>query len=193
MKKILLLIALLAPLARAETQAAHAQIQGADHCYGFDAPPGWRLDAEALRSEGVPMVVLPAGQSWSSAPMAIYTRPGPLDGDDRDAAIARQVESTRALYPADQRPRAEKLETVAGAEGASGELWRYYGFQAPELEELVVYFPGRKTLNFFVLQLGRGADKAAGREALLAVARSYAETPDCKPCATPAASSEARP
>ena len=51
MKKILLLIALLAPLARAETQAAHAQIQGADHCYGFDAPPGWRLDAEALRSE----------------------------------------------------------------------------------------------------------------------------------------------
>jgi hypothetical protein len=67
------IVSLLFTSSTAVAQEGYAH--GSDHCYYFEAPNGWVMDNRALASQGVPMVFYPAGKTWASANVAIYTRP----------------------------------------------------------------------------------------------------------------------
>ena len=66
--------------------------------------------------------------------------------------------------------------------GERGELWAFTGYREGGTE-LVVYFRGRQTVNFFVAQVSKGADLQHSRHVLIDLATSYRESADCKPCA----------
>ncbi|WP_026686841.1 hypothetical protein [Azovibrio restrictus] len=162
--------------------AQEGYAHGADHCYYFEAPHGWVMDNRALASQGVPMVFYPAGTTWASADVAIYTRPS---SQARQAAdpIRAQVKEVLSMYKAaSQRIKAKKAETIATKAGAKGELWAFTGY-ANGGAELVVYFLGRQTVNYFVAQVPEGADVQQSRRVLVELATSYRESADCKPCA----------
>jgi hypothetical protein len=83
---------------------------------------------------------------------------------------------------ASQHVKAKKAETVATKAGAKGELWAFTGYSNGGTE-LVVYFQGRQTVNYFVAQVPEGADVQQSRRVLVELASSYRESADCKPCA----------
>lgn len=167
------------------SSAAFAQegyAHGSDHCYYFVAPHGWVMDNRALASQGVPMVFYPAGTTWASADLAIYTRPSSQTWQTADP-IRAQVKEVLSMYKAaSQHVKAKKAETIATTAGAKGELWAFTGYSNGGTE-LVVYFRGRQTVNYFVAQIPEGADFKQSRRVLIELATSYRESADCKPCA----------
>jgi len=160
-------------------------VHGKNHCYAFTAPQGWIMDNTALTDEGVPMIFLPAGTTWKYAPMVMYTRSRANDTTaDAQTIIKKQVDETIAMYrESQQTPTATKEADITGKNGVHGELWHYTGYASPDVEEMAAYFPSQKTLNYFVLQLGKNADRTAGKAALLELAASYYERDNCQPCA----------
>lgn len=143
------------------------------------------MDNTALTDEGVPMIFLPAGTTWKDAPMVMYTRSRANDtAADAQTIIKKQVDDTIALYKeAAKQPSAAKEADATDKDGAPGELWHYTGYPTPGIEAMIVYLPSQKTLNYFVLQLGKNADRTAGKAALLELAASYYERDNCQPCA----------
>lgn len=162
--------------------AQEGYAHGSDHCYYFEAPRGWVMDNRALASEGVPMVFYPAGTTWASANVAIYTRPSSQTRQASDP-IRAQVEEVLSMYKAaSQHVKAKKAGTVATKARTKGELWAFTGYSNGGTE-LVVYFRGRQTVNYFVAQVPEGADVQQSRRVLIELASSYRESVDCKPCA----------
>lgn len=62
-----------------------------------------------------------------------------------------------------------------------GELWQFVG-HANGGRELVVYFVGPHTVNYFVAQVSSGSDVEEVQRVLRNLASSYREGTDCKPC-----------
>ena len=135
----------------AQTGYAH----GPDHCYRFEAPQGWTMDNQVAASQGVPMVFFPVGTTWESAPSAMYTRPvqfstGTLTDSLR---IRKLVDSAIEMYrSASENLTARRVRSIHSMSGVSGELWSFSGYSNGGAE-LVAYFVGRQTVNFFVMQL----------------------------------------
>jgi len=183
---LVLLFFLASPVAASQEGYAH----GPDHCYHFMAPAGWVMDNRVLASEGIPMVFYPEGSSWANANMAIYTRPASEVRQAPDP-VGAQVKDVLSMYlPDSPNIKASKLETIRAKSGAEGELWSFSGYREGGAE-LVAYFVGPKTLNYFVAQLAKGADVEQGRRILLELASTYREADDCVPC-TAGASCETR-
>lgn len=156
-------------------------VHGSDHCYYFQAPQGWIMDNWTLASQGVPMVFYPADSTWTSADIAMYTRPASQMAGAVDP-IRAQVDGVVSMYrSASQRIEAKKAGAVATKTGANGELWTFKGYRDGGTE-LVVYFLGRQTVNYFVVQIHKDADVSEGRRVLSELASSYKESTDCAPC-----------
>jgi hypothetical protein len=154
---------------------------GADHCYYFQVPEGWQMDNRAAAGDGVPMVFYPNGSTWESAEIAMYTRPSAQLQPDTNA-IKAQVEAVIAMHrEASETVVAKQAERVQTKSGVSGQLWTFSGYQNGGTE-LVVYFLGRKTVNYFVAQVPGGASLDKAKQALLDLTSSYREGTDCKPC-----------
>jgi hypothetical protein len=168
---------------------AHAYSQngyayGKDHCYHFDAPKGWVMDNQAAAIEGVPMVFFPQGSTWQTAQVAMYTRPATPSSNAQKAArsIKEQADKVIAMYrDASENITAQRLRFVRSKSGTQGELWSFVGY-SNKGTEFVVYFPGRRTINYFVAQVPKGANFEESKQVLLELAFSYREGTDCKPC-----------
>ncbi len=164
------------------TFAQEGYAHGSDHCYYFAPPHGWVMDNRALASQGVPMVFYPEGTSWATADVAIYTRPASQTPQAADPVRA-QVEKVLSMYKAaSEHVKAKKAGAVASKAGAKGELWTFTGYSNGGTE-LVAYFRGRQTINYFVAHVPKGADVQQSRRVLVELASSYRESADCKPCA----------
>ncbi len=168
---------------QANAQGGYAY--GHDHCYHFDAPNGWVMDNRAAASEGVPMVFFPRGATWQTAEVAMYTRPTIPSANVQmgKRSIEEQVEKVIAMYRDEsQNITAQRLLPIRAKSGAQGELWSFSGYRNGGVE-LAVYFPGRKTVNYFVAQVPKSANLNESKRVLLELASSYREGMDCKPCA----------
>lgn len=162
-------------------KAQSGYVYGPDHCYHFSAPSGWQLDNQAAAVDGVPMVLYPTGSSWQSAPVVMYTQPTRRTGDD-SASVQAQVNDVLDMYKkSGQAVKAGRIGTVRAKTGTTGELWSFSGYQNGGTE-LVVYFPGRETVNYFVAQISRTASLKDSRNALEKLATTYRESKDCQPC-----------
>ena len=161
--------------------ASSGYVHGSDHCYYFSAPVGWEMSNRALASEGVPMAFYPKGTTWNSAPYAMYSRPIELPAGKGDP-IRQVTKDVVAMYAeAGEAVEARKIESINSEFGESGELWAFTGISSGGLE-LVAYFPGENTINYFVAQIGSETLRNEAKEALLELAGSYREANDCKPC-----------
>lgn len=161
--------------------AQEGYVHGSTHCYHFKAPAGWQLDNVSGASLGLPMVVLPLGSTWQSAPVAIYTQPATVSRTKPDAIRAQVDEVVRMYRQSGQRIVASRVERLRSQSGHDGELWQFVG-HANGGRELVVYFVGPHTVNYFVAQVSSGSDVEDVQRVLRNLASSYREGTDCKPC-----------
>jgi hypothetical protein len=175
-----LVVMLWAEGACAQVRAA-GYAHGKDHCYHFQAPVGWRMDTRELAGEGVPAIFHPAGADWRSTWNFIYTRPVPTMQGDEDP-VRSQIDGMLRSYRADgETLAASRIDTLRTERGEIGQVWEFTGYGHGG-RELVVYFEGPRTVNFFVAPIPRQADPQPVRAALQDIATSYRAADDCVPC-----------
>ena len=178
-------------------RAGDGHVSGKNHCYAFTAPPGWVMDADAGKEQGIPMVFYPEQSSWDEATTAIYTRQAEFVGgaaDDKQKIQGQVERALTRLRTSNDSPdsKATFVQVVEAKGGAKGELWKFTGDKFGNTE-LVAYFVGRATLNFFVMSSRDAGDFERSIPVLLSLAESYREGEDCKPCPGKAAGCEAKP
>jgi hypothetical protein len=176
--------------------AEDGYVHGDNHCYYFNSPSGWVLDNVSGKSQGMPMVFYPENSSWAQAVTVIYTNNADFTSDSKTphekikGQVNRVLEDFRTSgdSPGVQARLVKKIKSKNGAEG---ELWKYYGDKWGNTE-LVAYFIGRNTVNFFVMTSRDSKDMENNRKALEELALSYREANDCKPCDEPGNTSSCR-
>jgi len=176
-----LMLVLAAPAMATEGYAA-----GKNHCYRFTSPAGWALDGAAGKEQGIPVVFYPDKSSWSDAPAVIYTRQAEFvagASDDKQKIQGQVDRALTRLRTANESPdsKATFVRALSGRDGTRGELWKFTGDKFGNTE-MTAYFVGRGTLNFFVLSARDPAEFERALPALVALAESYREADDCKPC-----------
>jgi len=188
----LMLLIVTAGLLPLSSRAGEGYAYGKNHCYHFSAPPGWAMDNAAGKEQGIPVVFYPQDSSWADAPTAIYTRQAEFVAGavDEKQKIQGQVErALTKLRSANDSPdsKATFVRAIDAQGGAHGELWKFTGDKYGN-NELVAYFVGRATLNYFVMSSRDPGDFERSIPSLLSLAESYREDEDCKPCAAKQAS-----
>ena len=169
--------------------AEDGYVHGDNHCYYFNSPSGWALDNVSGKNQGMPMVFYPKSSSWAQAVTVIYTnnadfRPGTNTPQEKiKGQVNRVLEDFRTSGDS-PGTQASFVKTIKNKNGAEGELWKYSGDKWGNTE-LVVYFIGKNTINFFVMTSRDAKDLERNRKALEELAQSYREASDCKPCDEP--------
>ena len=157
---------------------------GDNHCFYFDAPDGWNSDHISGVNQGLGFVFYPANSTWANATTVAYVKVAnktkeintPLD------QVKRTISQFKSGY-ASPNIRAHKIGDIRSASGAKGEIYRFEGDKWGNAE-LVAYFTGKDTFNFFVLSSRDAQDLERNIEAFKTLARSYREAEDCIPCTT---------
>lgn len=173
--------------------AEEGYVHGDNHCFHFTAPNGWVADNVTGRHQGIPFVFYPRGSTWAGAPTVIYARVA-----ERTAILQTpkdQVDLTVTQFRAEyQSPNitARHVTTLRTQTGATAEFYRFTGDKAGSTE-LVAYFTGKHTINFFVMTSRDEADLNRQRGVLEELARSYREAEDCRPCEQAVACAAAHP
>ncbi len=162
--------------------AEDGYVYGDNHCFYFSTPSGWVPDNISGRNQGLAFVFYPKGSSWANATTIIYARVADKTDSLKEPKdqVARTLQQFRNEY---QSPdiKAQKIGTVSAATGAVAEIFRFTGDRWGNTE-LVAYFNGNKTINFFVMSSRDPKDLHKNQKALEELARSYREGDDCKPC-----------
>jgi hypothetical protein len=157
-------------------------VYGNNHCFYFETPEGWIADNISGRRQGLPFVFYPKNSTWANATIVVYARV--TDKADALNSPADQVEQTLKQFRTEYESpniRAHKVGAVRAKSGAIGEIYRFEGDKWGNTE-LVAYFNGDKTINFFVMSSRDSADLERNRQMLEQLAQTYREANDCKPC-----------
>lgn len=168
--------------------AEDGYVHGDNHCYYFNTPSGWVLDNASGKKQGIPMVFYPKNSSWANATTIIYTRNADFAAGARTpqekikGQVSRVLEEFRASGDGPAL-KASMVKTMKTKNGANGELWKFSGDRWGN-SELVAYFIGSQTVNFFVMSSRDTKDFERSTPALLEIASSYREGNDCVPCET---------
>ena len=166
--------------------ADEGYVHGENHCYYFSAPSGWVLDNVSGKNQGVPMVFYPKNSSWAKANTVIYSRnadfaPGAKTAQEKiQGQVNRVLEEFKASGdgPALQ---ASLVKSIKSKSGSNGEVWKFSGDKWGN-SELVAYFVGPHTVNFFVMSSRDPKDFERSTPAIFELASSYREANDCAPC-----------
>ena len=166
--------------------AEEGYVHGNNHCYYFSAPSGWVLDNVSGKNQGVPMVFYPKGSSWANATTVIYSRnanfaPGTKTPQEQIKGQVNQVLEQFRASGDGPALHVSLVNRITSKSGANGELWKFSGDKWGNLE-LVAYFVGHNTVNFFVMTSRDPKDFERSKPALLELAYSYREGSDCVPC-----------
>ncbi|HEX7028102.1 MAG TPA: hypothetical protein VF268_12745 [Gammaproteobacteria bacterium] len=178
-------------LAGSVVYAQDGYVHGENHCFYFSTPDSWVADPDSGANQGLAFVFYPRKESWSSATTVIYARVADKSGTVKTAAD--QVAATLKQFRNYGSPdiKAEKVSAFKTTLGEEGELYKFTGDSYGNTE-LVAYFNGRETINFFVMTSRDAADLKMKSSVLQQLARSYREADDCVPCSEkpPQASSD---
>lgn len=103
-------------------------IYGKDHSFMISSPPGWVLDNESAKKQGLLAVFYPLGSTWSSAPAVMYINAASKSGDATiDALIAGDFAREKEQSPGLKMRRGEPLPaadgTLARVVHFSGDKW----------------------------------------------------------------------
>jgi len=184
MRAILLCVLLML----ATTLSAFAEdgyVYGDNHCFYFSAPTGWVADHLSGKSQGLAFVFYPANSSWAKATTVIYARVADKSKNLKESKdqVAQTLEQFHKEYDS-PNSKAEKVGTVKSRSGVVGDIYKFTGDKSGNTE-LVAYFNGRNTINFFVMTSREAKDLESNRKTLEELAQSYREGNDCKPCDEP--------
>jgi len=165
--------------------AEDGYVYGDNHCFYFSAPTGWIADHLSGKSQGLAFVFYPANSSWSEATTVIYARVADKSKDLQEPKdqVAKTLQQFHTEYES-PNSKAQKVSVIRSRSGAVGEIYKFTGDKWGNTE-LVAYFTGKNTVNFFVMTSRDAKDLDNNRKVLEELAQSYREASDCKPCAEP--------
>ena len=172
--------------------AEDGYVFGDNHCFYFSSPTGWTADHLSGKSGGLPFVFYPSNSSWSSATTVIYAKVADKSqslNEPKDQ-VASTLEQFHTEYES-PNSKADKVGTIESRSNATGELYEFTGDKWGNTE-LVAYFNGRETINFFVMTSRDKNDLEINRMALEELAKSYREANDCIPCDEPSNTSSCK-
>lgn len=166
--------------------AEEGYIHGENHCYYFNAPSGWVLDNVSGKDQGVPMVFYPKSSSWAQAVTVIYSRnadfvPGAKTPQEKIRGQVNKVLEEFRASGAGPALQASMVKSIKSKSGSNGEVWKFSGDKWGN-SELVAYFVGPHTVNYFVMSSRDPKDFERSTSALVELASSYREANDCIPC-----------
>jgi hypothetical protein len=166
--------------------AEEGYVHGENHCYYFNSPGDWVLDNVSGKNQGVPMVFFPKSSSWEKAVTVIYTRianfaPGTKTPQEKIKGQVNRVLEEFRISGAGPELQATLVKTIKSKSGANGELWKYSGDKWGNTE-MIAYFVGSHTVNFFVMSSRDPYNFEISTPSLLELAASYREANDCVPC-----------
>lgn len=190
--RVILLCTLLILTTPLLASAEDGYVYGDNHCFYFNTPTGWTADNLSGKSQGLPFVFYPNDSSWSNATTVIYARVADKSRDltgPKDQ-VAQTLEQFHTEYDS-PNSKAEKVSTIKSRSGVVGEIYKFTGDKWGNTE-LVAYFNGKHTINFFVMTSRDAKDLESNRKALEELAQSYHEATDCKPCDEPSNISSCR-
>ena len=157
-------------------------VYGDNHCFYFSAPAAWVADPFSGKRQGLPFVFYPKSSTWASATNVIYARAA--DKSTIVKSIQDQVNQTLSQFKTEyESPNitAKKIEEIESALGVKGDIYKFSGDKWGN-NELVVYFSGAHTINFFVMTSRDEKVLMQDKGNLIELAMSYRESNDCKPC-----------
>jgi len=157
-------------------------VHGKDHCFYFGAPKGWAADHISGRRQGLAFVFYPKNSTWAKAKIVAYVKVASKSAvlkNPKDQ-VERTLKQFRIEYDS-PNIRAKKIGTVKANSGVTGEIYRFKGDKRGNTE-LVVYFNGKKTINFFVMSSRDAKVLGKSLKVLKQLAQTYREANDCKPC-----------
>lgn len=187
--RIILLCAVLIIGTPLRVAAEDGYVYGDNHCFYFTTPTGWIADHLSGKNQGLAFVFYPANSSWSKATTVIYARVADKSKDLQEPKdqVAKTLQQFHTEYES-PNSKAQKVSVIKSRLGAVGEIYKFTGDKWGNTE-LVVYFAGKNTINFFVMTSRDAKDLENNRKVLEELAQSYREASDCKPCDEPSATS----
>ncbi|NTV53854.1 MAG: hypothetical protein HGA73_00145 [Syntrophaceae bacterium] len=192
MRRAILLFAILMLTTPLLASAEDGYVYGDNHCFYFSAPTGWVADHLSGKSQGLAFVFYPSNSTWSKATTVIYARVADKSNNIKEPKdqVAQTLEQFHKEYDS-PNSKAEKVSTIKSRSGVVGEIYKFTGDKWGNTE-LVAYFNGRNTINFFVMTSRDAKDLEGHRKALEELVQSYREANDCKPCDEPSNASSCK-
>ncbi|MDH5479289.1 MAG: hypothetical protein OEX11_00810 [Nitrosomonas sp.] len=157
-------------------------VHGDNHCFYFNTPKGWVADHVSGKESGVPFVFYPKNSTWSNATTVIYARVMNKSESIKNAEDV--VKDTLSLFHTKyQSPnsKAEKIETINTKLENESVIYKFTGDKFGNTE-IVSYFNGENTINYFVMTSRDKDDLNKNKKALIELSNSYKESDDCVPC-----------
>jgi hypothetical protein len=178
-KPALLLILCISP---SLGHALEGYVHGDNHCFYFSSPANWIADNVSGKSGGMPFVFYPSNSSWADATTVIYTRV--IDKSETIKEPEDVVKDTINLFHTKyQSPKtmAKKVGSINSKNGTKAVLYKFTGDRFGNTE-LVSYFVGRDTINYFVMTSREESDLNKNKHILVELSDTYREASDCVPC-----------
>jgi hypothetical protein len=177
----LLGIALCSPAREAPAQgpAPSALLYRGATSFFLQPPPGWRLDSEAGRSDGVLAAVHRVGESWQSGAVVMYAHTLDLTAGT-PAAFNAELRSAEEEWRG-RNPDAEiaTLAPVVGEDSSRAVIKRFASARGAQFE-LVAYFQQGSVAPIIVLSARTRADLDRAFPDFLRLVRSYGKGPAVK-------------
>lgn len=144
---LLLLLVTVTPCRAEITPQGQGLLFGPDHAFHITAPPGWVLDNESGRNQGVHMLFYLEDESWRDSPVFAYGRSVSYDGFSVEDQVRRTVADFHAQGSPDYQAHQQARMTLP--DGQEVEIYFFNGDQWDNYEA-AAYFPGESSLNFLV-------------------------------------------
>jgi hypothetical protein len=178
---LLLSVALCAPAreARAQGPAPSALLYRGATSFFVQPPPGWRLDSEAGKSDGVLAAVYRVGESWQSGTVVMYAHTLGLTAGT-PAAFNAELRSAEEEWRR-RNPDAEiaTLAPVVSEDSSRAVVKRFASARNAQFE-LVAYFQQDSVAPIIVLSARTKADLDRAFPDFLRLVRSYGKGPAVK-------------
>ncbi len=180
MNKLLsIVIILMLPLA---AHSFDGYVHGNNHCFYFSSPQSWIADNVSGKQSGLPFVFYQSNSSWANAKTVIYTRV--MDKSETIKVPIDVVNDTLNSFHikyGSPNSKAEYVDSTTSVSGAEAKIYKFTGDKFGNTE-LVAYFLGENTINYFVMTSRDSVDLDQNKDALIELSNTYKESNDCVPC-----------
>lgn len=142
-------------------------------------PPGWRLDSEAGKSDGVLAAIYRVGESWQTGSVVMYAHTLALDAGT-SAAFSAELRSAESEWRG-RNPDAEitTLAPVVSEDSSRAVIKRFASVRNSQFE-LVAYFQQDSVAPIIVLSARTRAELDRTYPEFLQLVRSYGRGPAVK-------------
>ena len=178
---LLLVLTLLLPIeaARAQGLGQSALLYSGETSFFVQPPPGWRLDSEQGKSDGVLAAVYRIGESWRTGSAVMYAHTLPLAAAT-PRAFSDQLRAAEAEWRGrNARGEVSSLASIVSEDSSVAVIKRFVAAATSQFA-VVAYFRQERAVPILVLSARTRAELDRAYPDFLRLVRSYGIGPTVK-------------